>query len=113
MQELIKTITLEPPNFQASAPLSLRMPAAKRLGGIREAQTINSRENYMFFGHNSEPCGNFWTILRHKLPIIHPDLPIPSNNLNSSVQPEFLNPIFLYKTEKSSRVLTAERNRFL
>ena len=54
---------------------------------------INSRENYRFFGHNSEPCGNFWTILRHKLPIIHPDLPIPSNNLNSNVQPEFLNPI--------------------
>ena len=70
---------------------------------------FNSRENYRFFGHNSAPCGNFWTILRHKLPIIHPDLPIPSNNLNSSVQPEFLNPIFLYKPEKSSRVLTAER----
>ena len=53
---------------------------------------INSRENYRFFGHNSAPCGNFWTILRHKLPIIHRDLPIPSNDLNSSVQPEFLNP---------------------
>ena len=56
---------------------------------------INSRENYRFFGHNSEPCGNFWTILRHKLPIIHPDLPIPSNNLNSNVQPEFLNPTYI------------------
>ena len=55
---------------------------------------INSRANYKFVGHNSEPCGNFWTILRHKLPIIHPDLPIPSNNLNSSVQSQFLNPIF-------------------
>ena len=66
-------------------------------------------DKYSFFDHNSEPCGNFWTILRHKLPIIHPDLPIPSNNPNSSVQPEFLNPIFLYKPEKSSRVLTAER----
>ena len=51
---------------------------------------INSRENYRFFGHNSEPCGNFWTILRHKLPIIHPDHPIPSNNLSSNVQPENL-----------------------
>ena len=55
----------------------------------------------MFFGHNSEPCGNFWTILRHKLPIIHPDLPIPSNNLNSNVQPEFLNPSFLYVESKN------------
>ena len=72
---------------------------------------INSRERYMFVGHNSEPCGNFWTILRHKLPIIHPDLPIPSDNLNSDVQPEFLNPIYIYIyiTDKSSRVLTAER----
>ena len=71
---------------------------------------INSRDNHSFFGHNSEPCGNFWTILRHKLPIIHPDLPIPSNNLNSNVQPEFLNQKCLYKTEKYSRVLMAERN---
>ena len=70
---------------------------------------INSRENYRFFDHNSEPCGNFWTILRHKLPIIHPDLPIPSNNLNSNVPPEFLNPTCLYKTNKYSRVLAAER----
>ena len=76
------------------------------MGGCTEvyAQTLilvklyNSREHYRFFGHNSEPCGNFWTILRHKLPIIHPDLPIPFNNLNSNVQPEFLNPVF-YKTE--------------
>ena len=62
---------------------------------------INSRENYRFFGHNSAPCGNFWTILRHKLPIIHPDLPIPSNNLNSNVQPEFLNPNFQRKIRKN------------
>ena len=62
-----------------------------------------------FLGHTSEPCGNFWTILRHKLPIIHPNLPIPSNNLNSNVQPEFVNRISSYKTEKSSRVLAAER----
>ena len=61
------------------------------------------------FCHNSEPCRIFWTILRHKLPIITPDLPIPTRDLNSSVQPEFLNPKFLYKTEKTSRVLTAER----
>ena len=67
----------------------------------------------MFFSHNSEPCGNFWTILRHKLPIIHPDLPITSNNLNSKVQPELLNPNLFYNTEKSSRVLTAERNVLL
>ena len=60
--------------------------------------------------NNSEPCGNFRTILRHKLPIIHPDLPKPTRSPNSSVQPEFLNPKFLYKTEKTSRVLTAERN---
>lgn len=58
---------------------------------------INSGENYKFFAHNSELCGNVWTILRHKLPIIHPDLPIPSNSLNSNVQPEFLNPNFHIK----------------
>ena len=40
---------------------------------------------------------NFGTILRHKLPIIHPDLPIATRDLNSSVQPEFLNPNFLYR----------------
>ena len=61
---------------------------------------FNSRENYMFFGHNSEPCRNFGTILRHKLPIIHPDLPIPTRSPNSSVQPEFLNPKFLYENPK-------------
>ena len=72
---------------------------------------FNSREHYRFFGHNSEPCGNFRTILRQHLPIIPPDLPIPTRDLNSSVRPEFLNPKFVYKTEKSSRVLTAERNR--
>ena len=70
---------------------------------------INSRETYRFLDHNSEPCRNFWTILRHKLPIIHLDLPIPFNNLNSNVQPEFLNPKSLYKTDKTSRVLAAER----
>ena len=42
IQELSKTNILEPPSFQASLPLSLQMPAAKRLGGIREAQTICS-----------------------------------------------------------------------
>ena len=66
----------------------------------------------MFFGHNSEPSRNFGTILRHKLPIIHPDLSIPTRSPNSSVQPEFSNPKFLYKTEKTSRVLTAERIMF-
>ena len=40
IQELSKTNILEPPSFQASLPLSLQVPAAKRLGGIREAQTI-------------------------------------------------------------------------
>ena len=44
--------------------------------------------------YNSEPRGNFRTILRHKLPIIHPELPIPTSDLNSSVQPEFPNPKF-------------------
>ena len=48
-------------------------------------------------------------MLRHKLPIITPDLPIPARSPNLIVQPEFLNPKFLYKTEKTSRVLTAER----
>ena len=61
---------------------------------------INSRENYRFFGHNSEPCWNFGTILRQHLPIITPDLPIPTRDLNSSVRPEFLNPKILYKIEK-------------
>ena len=78
------------------------------LGSNFNTREINSRDNDRFFGHDSEPCGNFWTILRHKLPIIHPDLPKPSNNLNSNVQPEFLNPDCLYTTEKSSRVLAAE-----
>ena len=48
-------------------------------------------------------------MLRHNLPIITPDLPIPTRRQNSSVKPELLNPKFSYKTEKSSRVLTAER----
>ena len=73
---------------------------------IRE---INSRLNYTFFGHSSEPCGSFRTILRHKLPIIHPDLPIPTRSPNSSSQPEFLTPKFRCKAEKTSRVLTADR----
>ena len=38
-----------------------------------------------------------------------PDLSKPSRDLNSSSKPEFLNPMFLYKIEKCSRVLTAER----
>ena len=62
---------------------------------------INSRENNRLLGHNSEPCGNFGTILRHKLPIIHPDLPIPTRDPNSSVQPEFLHPKFLYRNPKN------------
>ena len=53
----------------------------------------------MFFGHNSEPCWNFGTILRRDLPIIPPDLPIPTRDLNSSVRPEFLNPIFYIKSK--------------
>ena len=56
---------------------------------------FNSRENYWFFGHNSEPCGNFRTMLRQHLPIITPDLPIPTRNPNSSIKPEILNPMFL------------------
>ena len=60
---------------------------------------INSRENYRFFGHNSEPCWNFGTISRQHLPIIPPDLPIPTRDLNSSVRPKFVNPNFLYKIE--------------
>ena len=90
-------------NFETKTQLhsSLRSNFDKR--------EFNSREHHRFFSHNSEPCGYFGTILRHKLPIIHPDLPIPTRDLNSSVQPEFLNPKFLYKTEKTSRVLTAER----
>ena len=57
-----------------------------------------------FLGHNSEPCRNFGTILRHKLPIIHPDLPIPTRDLNSSVQSEFLKPKFLYENPKLSDI---------
>ena len=82
------------------------------LKGLRSnfnTREFNSRENYRFYGHNSEPCRNFGTILRRKLPIITPDLPIPTRGLNSSAQPKFLNPKFLYKTEQTSRVLTAER----
>ena len=53
---------------------------------------FNSREHLRFLGHNSEPCGNFGTMLRHKLPVIHPDLPIPTRDLNSSVKLEFCAP---------------------
>ena len=74
---------------------------------------FDSRENHWFFDHNSEPCRNFGTILRHKLPIITPDLPIPTRSPKFSVQPEFLNLKFLCKTENTSRVLTAERNGFI
>ena len=42
IQELSKTNMSEPPSFQASLPLSLQVPAAKRLGGIREVQTISN-----------------------------------------------------------------------
>ena len=49
------------------------------------------------FGHNSLPRRSQITILRHKLPIITPDLPIPARRQNSSVKPEYLNPKFLYK----------------
>ena len=52
---------------------------------------------FSYLGHNSEPCGYFRTILRHKLAIILPELPIPTRSLNASVQPEFLNPTVLYK----------------
>ena len=72
----------------------------------------NSREHYRFFGHLSEPCGNLGTILRQHLPIITPDLPIPTRRQNSSVKPEFSNPKCLYKTETSSRLLTTERIYF-
>ena len=62
-------------------------------GNTRE---VNRSGNCKCFGHNSEPCGNFGTISRHKLPIIHPELPIPTRDLNSSIQPKFLNPAFFY-----------------
>ena len=54
---------------------------------------------FCFFGHNSLPRRSYKTILRHKLPIITPELPIPTRNLNSSVRPKFLNPIFYIKPE--------------
>ena len=38
IQELSKINILEPQSFQASMPRSLQVPAAKCLGGIREAQ---------------------------------------------------------------------------
>ena len=52
------------------------------------------------FGHGSSPIRNQETVLRHNLPIINPDLPIPSRDLNSSIQPELLNPKFLHKSPK-------------
>ena len=60
---------------------------------------IEIRYNSFHFllGHNSEPCGNFATILRHKRPIITPDLPIPARRQNSSVKREFFESVFLYK----------------
>lgn len=62
------------------------------------------------FGCNSEPCGSFETILTHKLPIIHQDLPVPTRDLNSSLQPEFLNPKSIYKSEKA--LITPFMNSF-
>ena len=47
IQELPKINMSEPPSFQASMPLSLRVPAAKCLGGIREAQTIPTVETFL------------------------------------------------------------------
>ena len=41
IQELSKINIFEPPSLQASMPLSLQVPVAKCLGGIREAQTIS------------------------------------------------------------------------
>ena len=55
----------------------------------------------MFVGHDSEPCGNFGTISRHKLPIIHPDLPIPTRSPHFISHPEFLNPKSLYQNPKN------------
>ena len=48
IQELSKTNILEPPSFQASLPLSLQVPAAKGLGGMREAQTIIAKNTTLF-----------------------------------------------------------------
>ena len=53
IQDLSKTNILEPPRFQASLPLSLQVPAAKRLGGIREAQTI-----YVFLTQKNRRIGS-------------------------------------------------------
>ena len=50
----------------------------------------------MFFGHNSEPCGHFETILRHKLPIIHPKLPKPT-----SLGPKFKRSTWVFEAEIS------------
>ena len=66
---------------------------------------FNCREHDRFLGHNSESCGNFRTVLRHKLPIIHPDLSIPTSDLSSSVKPEFLNPKSLSKNPKHSVII--------
>ena len=76
-----------------NSPIQIKIPQTSFFGKLTW-KILYTNLDLVFFGHNSEPCGNFWTILRHKLPIIHPDLPIPSNNLNSNVQPEFLNLIF-------------------
>ena len=68
-------------------------------------RTIREKGLIVVVGHNSEPCGNFGTILRHKLPVIHPDLPRSTTDLNSSAQSQFLNPTFLHKTDNIWRVL--------
>ena len=51
---------------------------------------------FMFSDHNSAPSRSQETILRQILPIITPDLPIPSRSLNSIIRPEFFNSKFTY-----------------
>ena len=47
-----------------------------------DSRGVDSREIGRSFGHNSEPVRSSEIMLRHYLPIITPDLPIPTKDLN-------------------------------
>ena len=92
-------------------PTSLpELPKPSRTSGeSRKHQFLNPifyiKIRETVFGHNSLPRRKQITILRHKLPIITPDLPIPTRRQNSSVKPELLKPNLLYKSLKISFVV--------
>ena len=80
--ELFKTNILEPPSFQASLPLSLQVPAAKRLGGCREAQTIIIIIAPRLLPFRRHPAVGSGPKLEEMNPRTFPDLPICPRTLD-------------------------------